>query len=122
MFTESVILSIITVLGGGGLALGKRYIEGKAATEIEQIKSRAEVLEKRLRLEEEDNIELREEIHQLEKDIEALERKIEEWKRKFWKLEIDAQELRMVFLKAMEKSDIPTDQLEVLMQRIKDDA
>lgn len=121
MFTESVILSIITVLGGGSLALGKRYIEGKAATEIEQIKSRAEVLEKRLRLEEEDNIELRDEIHKLEQDIAALERKIEEWKRKFWRLEIDAQELKMVFLKAMEKSDIPTDQFEALIQRIKDD-
>ena len=120
MFTESIILSIITVLGGGGLALGKRYIEGKAATEIEQIKSRAEILEKRLRLEESDNIELREEIHQLEKDIEGLERKIEEWKRKFWRLEIDAQELRMIFLKAMEKADISTDQFEALIQRIKE--
>jgi septal ring factor EnvC (AmiA/AmiB activator) len=121
MITEAVVLACITVIGGGVLAIGNVYIEGQARREIEEIKSRAEHLEVKLAESETETIELKAEIDVLEKDILDLEARIERWKQRYWRLQVDSQELKMVFLRVMEKADIPTDQFEALIKRIKED-
>lgn len=121
MITEGILLSVITVLGGGGVAAFTKYIEGKAQTEIESIKSRATLLEEQLENETQDNFELKSEVRELKYEIEELERSLDEWKKKFWNLQVDTQELKMIFLKAIERSNLPTDQLNIIIQRLNDD-
>jgi len=121
MITEAVILSIVTIIGGGILAMGKSYIEGKAQADIEEIKSRAEDLEEKLEDAETENQELKSEIKALEKDIVSLEAKLETWKRRYWIVRVDSEELKLVFYRVMRKADIPTDQFEALVKRIKED-
>lgn len=121
MITEGIILSVITVLGGGGVAAFTKYIEGKAQMEIESIKSRAALLEEQLENESVENLELRVEVRELKNEIDALENSLDEWKKKFWDLQVDTQELKMVFLKALERTNIPTDQFNAIIQRLNDD-
>lgn len=121
MFTEPVILAIVTVLGGGVLAIGKSYLEGRAQADIEIIKARATDLEERLRESEIEKEELEQEIKTLEQDILDLETRLDNWKHRYWRLQVDAQELKMAFLRIMEKADIPTDQFEAIIRKIKED-
>lgn len=121
MLTEAVVLAAITVIGGGALAIGKSYIEGKAQADVEEIKARAKDLEERLEEAEVEHDELKAEIKTLEQDIIDLETRLDMWKRRYWRLQVDSQELKLVFLRIMNKADIPTDQFEALIDRIKQD-
>lgn len=125
MITETVVLTLVTVVGGGIIAIGKSYIEGKANAEVEEIKGRADELEERLAEAEKERDEIKEEleaeIKSLKQDVLDLETRLENWKHRYWGLQIDMQELKMVVLRIMERADIPTDQFEALIQRVKED-
>lgn len=122
VITEAIILAIITIIGGGVIAIGKSFVEGKALADIEEIKSRAEDLEERLAEAEIEYKDFKTEVKSLEKEIVDLEIKLASWKRRYWRLQVESQELKMVFLRVMERADIPTDQFELLVERIKKDA
>ena len=125
VLSESVLLAIVTVVLGGIVTIVLKNVEGKHATRIEEIKSNAEALECRLANASQktealicEKKELQKEIKELEKEVVQLELDVDKWRTRSYDIEQKMHELRLIFLRVMQRAEIPTDQYEDLVALI----